>query len=73
MGRQHGVVRLDDGRGHLRRGRHREGELRLASVVDRQALEEEGSEAGSGSAARGVEDEEALEARAVVGELADPV
>mmetsp|Transcript_26424 Transcript_26424/g.62713 ORF Transcript_26424/g.62713 Transcript_26424/m.62713 type:complete len:413 (+) Transcript_26424:283-1521(+) len=70
---QHGVVRLDDGRGHLGRRRDGEAELRLAAVVHREALEEEGPESRPGSSARGVEDEESLEARAVVGELADAV
>merc|ERR1711934_1303046 len=50
-----------------------ESELGLAAVVDGEALEEEGAEAGAGAAANSVEDEEALEAGAVVGELADAV
>ena len=40
-------------------------------VVDGEALEEHDAEAGAGAAADGVEDEEALEPGAVVGELAD--
>jgi len=43
------------------------------TVVDREALEEEGAEAGAGAAADGVEGEEALQTGAVVGELADAV
>ena len=58
---------------HLGRGGNREGQLRLAAVVNREPLEEERSEAGAGSAAGGVEDEEALEASAVVSKLADAV
>jgi len=50
-----------------------EGQLRLAAVVDRQALEEERAESGAGATADGVEDEEALEAGAVVRELANAV
>ena len=73
MGAQDGVVGLHHGGGHLGRGRHREGELGLASVVHGEPLEKEGSEAGSSSSAGGVEDEEALEAGAVVSELTDPV
>ena len=73
VGGKHGVVRLDHGGGHLGGGGHRERQLRLAPVVHREPLEEERSEAGSRPAAGGVEDEETLEAGAVVGELADPV
>merc|ERR1719389_1542494 len=67
------IVRLDDGGGDLRRRVDGEGELRLAAVVDREALEEERAQAGAGAAADGVEGEEALQAGAVVGELADAV
>ena len=73
MRREHAVVRLDDGGRDLRRRVDGEGELGLAAVVDREALEEERAEAGARAAADGVEDEEALEARAVVRELADAV
>merc|ERR1712196_213619 len=71
--REHRVVGLDDGVGDLRRRRDAERELGLAAVVDREALEEERAEARARAAARGVEGEEALEARAVVRELADAV
>jgi hypothetical protein len=50
-----------------------EGQLGLAAVVDRQALEEERAQAGAGAAADGVEENEALQASAVVRELADAV
>ena len=73
VGGEHRVVGLDDGGGHLGGGGHREGELGLATVVHREALEEEGSETGPGSTTSGVEDEEALEAGTVVGKLADPI
>ena len=73
MGGQHRVVRLNHGSGHLGRRRHREGELGLASIVNREALEEKGSETGSSTTSRGVEDEESLEASTVVGQLADSV
>ena len=71
--REHAVVRLDDRGRDLRRRVDGEGELRLAAVVDREALEEERAQAGAGAAADGVEEEEALEAGAVVRELADAV
>ena len=71
--REHAVVRLDDRGRDLRRRVDGEGELGLAAVVDREALEEERAEAGAGATADGVEDEEALEAGAVVRELADAV
>ena len=73
MGREHRVVRLDDGVRDLRRRRDSERELRLAAVDDREALEEERAEARARAAARRVEAEEALEARAVVGELSHAV
>ena len=60
---------VDDLRGRV----DGEPELGLAAVVDGEALEEQRAEAGAGAAADGVEDEEALQARAVVGELADAV
>ena len=69
--REHAVVRLDDGRRDLRRRVHGEAHLRLLAVVHGEALEEERPEARPGAAADGVEHEEALEARAVVRELAD--
>eukprot|EP00754_Rhynchopus_humris_P033263 Rhum_TRINITY_DN15457_c5_g5::Rhum_TRINITY_DN15457_c5_g5_i3::g.159685::m.159685 len=64
--RQHAVVRLHDGRRHLRRGVHSKTELRLAAVVDRQTLEQQRSETGARASADGVEHEEALQTRAVV-------
>ena len=73
MGRQDGVVGLDDGRGDLGAGTDGEGQLGLAAVVHREALKEERTEAGAGTAAGGVEDEETLQASAVVGKLADAV
>ena len=73
VGREHAVVGLHDGGGHLRGRVHAEAELGLAAVVHREALEEERTEAGSSTAAGGVEDEETLQAGAVVGKLADAV
>ena len=73
MGRKNAVVGLNDGRGHLGAGVDGEAELRLLAVVNREALEEESTEAGAGSSTDGVEDAEALKAGAVVGELADTV
>jgi len=70
---EHAVVRLDDGGGDLRRRVDGEAELGLAAVVDGEALEQERAEAGARAAAGGVEDQEALEAGAVVGELAHAV
>mmetsp|Transcript_31564 Transcript_31564/g.66829 ORF Transcript_31564/g.66829 Transcript_31564/m.66829 type:complete len:191 (-) Transcript_31564:518-1090(-) len=70
---QHGVVRLNDSSGHLGRGGHREGELGLAPVVNREALEEEGSKTGSSTSSSSVEDKESLESGTVVSQLTDPV
>ena len=73
VGGEHGVVGLDDGGGHLGGGVDGEAELGLLAVIDGEALEEEGAETGAGTATDGVEHHEALEAGAVVRELADAV
>ena len=58
---------------HLRSWVDGELQLGLLAVVHRQTLQEQGSEAGAGAATEGMEDEEALQAGALVGQLADPV
>ena len=73
MGCQDRIVGLDNGGGDLRSGVDGELELGLFAVVDGETLHEEGGEAGTGSATERVEDEEALETGAVVGELSDSV
>jgi len=73
VGRQDGVVRLNDGGGHLGGGVDGESELGFLAVIDGESLEEERSETGSGTATNGVEDEETLETSALIGELADSV
>merc|ERR1719247_1825057 len=70
---QHGVVRLDHGGGDLRAAPHGERDLGLLAVVDGQTLHHQAPETGAGTTADGVVDQEALEARAVVRELADAV
>merc|ERR1711937_809375 len=50
-----------------------EAELGLLAVVDGESLEEEGAETGAGTATNSVEDEEALETSALIGELTDAV
>merc|ERR1712166_1578727 len=44
VGGEHGVVWLNNGGGHLWGWVHTESELGLLAVIDREALEEEGSE-----------------------------
>merc|ERR1719231_1399744 len=73
VGGENGVVGLNNGGGHLGGGVHGEGELGLLAVVDGEALEEERAETGAGTATDGVEDHEALETGALVGEIADAV
>jgi hypothetical protein len=70
MGSEDGVVGLDNGGGDLRCRVDAELELALLAVVDGEALHEEGTKTGTGTTTEGVEDEEALEARAVVGNVA---
>ena len=68
MGRARPAYRRD-----LGRRVHRELDLRLLAVVDREAVEKQRSEPGARAAAERVEDHEALQARAVVRELAHAV
>lgn len=58
---------------YLGRGVDGETQLGLLAVVHRQALQQEGAQAGAGTTAHGVEDQETLQASAVVCQLADPV
>jgi len=73
VGGEDGVVGLDNGGGDLGGGVDGESELGLLTVIDGESLEEEGSETGTGTTTDGVEDEEALEASALVSELSDSV
>merc|ERR1712080_461119 len=63
------VVWLHHCSGNLWRWVDAELQLGLLAIVNRQALHQKRGEAGSGAAAEGVEDEEALEAGAVVSQL----
>ena len=73
VGREDGVVWLDDGGGDLRGWVDGEAELGLLAVVNGKSLEEERSKTGSSATTDGVEDEEALETSALIGELSDSV
>ena len=73
MGREHCVVGLNDGSRNLRAGVEGKLELALLPVVDRQTLHEQGAEARARATAEAVEDDEALEASAVVRKLANAV
>lgn len=68
-----GVVRLNNRGGDLGSGVDAELQLALLAVIDGQTLHEEGTETGTGTTTEGVEDEETLETRAVVGDVADLV
>jgi len=70
---QDGVVWLNNGGGDLGGWVDGESELGFLAVVDGESLEEERAETGSGTATNGVEDEEALETSALIGELTDSV
>jgi len=67
------VVWLNNCSGDLWGWVHGEAELGLLTVVNGESLEEERSETGSGTTTDGVEDEEALETSALIGELSDSV
>ena len=66
VGGEDGVVGLNDGGGDTRSGIDGELELGLLAIVGGEALEEESTETRTRTTAEGVEDQEALEGRAVV-------
>jgi hypothetical protein len=70
---EHRVVWLNDRRRQLGRGVNAEFEFRLFAVVRGEALEEKSTESRTSATAKGVENEEALEAIAVVCKPADLV
>merc|ERR1719224_238551 len=70
---KHGIVRLNARGRDLRAGPHRERDLGLLAVVDREALEEQAAETRACAATAGIENHKSLEARAVVGELTEAV
>jgi len=71
VGRQDGVVRLNNGGGDLGRGVDAEVQLRLLGVVNRQTLQKQRAETRSSSSADRVEDHETLQTFALISELAD--
>ena len=73
VGGQDRVVRLNHGSGDLRSGVDRELELGLLAVVNGQPLHEERGEARAGASSEGMEDEEALQTGALLGQLSDAV
>jgi hypothetical protein len=66
-----GVVWLDDGGCDLRSWIDTELELALLAVIDGQTLHQQGTETRAGTTAKGVEDQETLQSRAVVGDLSN--
>ena len=68
-----GIVWFHDGRRDLRARPHRERNLRLLAVIDREALEHEAAETGASAATARVVHQEALETGAVVRELTDAI
>jgi hypothetical protein len=73
VGGQDGVVGLNDGVGDLRRWVDSETQLGLLTVVNGEALQQEGTQTRASTTTDGVEDQEALETSAVISELADAV
>jgi len=73
VGREHRVVRLNYGSGHLGGGVDAEIELGFLSVVNGESLKEERTETRSCSTTNGVEDEETLETSALIGQLSHSV
>ena len=71
VGRQNGVVRLNDRAGQLRGGIHTKLQFRLLAIVGGKAFHQQSAKARTSSASEGVEDEETLESRAVIRQTAD--
>lgn len=67
------VVGLNDGSGVLRSRVNTELELGLLAIINGKTLHQEGTEAGTSTTTEGVENEETLETRAVIGNAADLV
>jgi len=63
---QDGIVGLDDGSGDAGCGVDGEFKLGFLAIIGGQTLKEKGAKARTSSSAEGVEDQEALEGRAVV-------
>jgi hypothetical protein len=70
MRSENGVVWLDHGGGDLRGRVDAELELALLAIVHRQTLHQQCTKARAGTTTEGVEDQEALQTRAVVGNTA---
>jgi len=70
---ENGVVWFNNGGGDLRSGIHTEFELALLAIVDGQTLHQQGTETRTSSTTKGVEDQETLQTRAVVGDTSDLV
>lgn len=73
MGGEHRVVGLNNSGGDLGGGVDGESELGFLAIVNRQAFQEERSEARTGTSTDGIEDQETLETSTVVGQLANAV
>jgi hypothetical protein len=73
VGGEDGVVWFNNSGGDLWGWVDGESELGFLSVINRESLEEERSETGSGTTSDGVEDEETLETSALISELSDSV
>lgn len=71
VGSKDRVVRLNNGGGGLGGRVDTELQLALLSIVDRKTLHKERAKAGSGTTTKRVEDQEALETRAAIGNAAN--
>ena len=73
MDRQSGVVRLNDGVGHLGRGNDGEGRHDTVGILLTDLGDEKGTHTGTGTTTHGVSELKALHAVAALGLLADDV
>merc|ERR1719203_1188793 len=73
MGGQDGVVGLNNSSGHLRCGINGEFQFGFLAVINAQAFHQKRSETRSGTATKGVENQESLKTGAVVSQFTDTI
>ena len=67
------IVRFHDGGSDLRSRGDGEGKFGFTAIIDRQTFQEKGTKTRASSTTSGVENHEALETGAVIGEFADTI
>ncbi len=70
---EHAVVRFHHCSRNLGTWKHAHRQLRLFPIVDGQSLQQQGAQTWASATTHGVEHQESLQPRTVVGKLADPI